>query len=241
MQKNSPKLILALRKDNFLYEGAPVCERFGHDRFYYATQMMNCLYNCAYCYLQTQYPSANVVAFVNPEEYFTAVEAALPAYVSISYDADILALEHIFGYVEEWADFARSHKKLTLEVRTKSVNFKAIAHVPPAENMILAWTLSPQSQINEYEDGTPSLSARIESAKAAIKKGWTVRLCLDPILKPQQGKGQTGTNNSLELEKLKETLKSQLPDAEIITGSFRMSGSQYKKLRKLRPELPDLM
>ena len=52
MQKKSPKLILAVKKENYLYEGAKVCESFGNDNFYYTSSVINCIYNCEYCYLQ---------------------------------------------------------------------------------------------------------------------------------------------------------------------------------------------
>ena len=235
IQKQSQKLILARRRDNFLYEGSPMCERFGHSRFYYATMMMNCPYNCAYCYLQTMYTSANIVAFVNPEDYFPAVEAALPAYVSISYDSDILALENIFGYVKTWTEFTRCHPSLTLEVRTKSANFGAIADISPVNNMILAWTVSPQSVIDEYEEKTPALASRIENIKAAMEKGWNVRLCFDPVLPLPGWEG--------ELKNLLDQLRSSLKFSDLYdttTGTFRMSETQYKKLRRLRPCLPQL-
>jgi len=233
VQKKSPKLILARRKDNFLYEGAPMCDRYGHSRFYYATMMMNCVYNCAYCYLQGLYPSANIVAFVNPEDYFPAVEAVLPSYISISYDADLLALESIFGYVKRWADFACSRAGLTLELRTKSANFEALAELPSVKNMILAWTVSPQSMIDLYEEGAPSLTARIRSIKAAIEKGWPVRLCMDPILPVLGWKGH--------MEEMLDQLATAIDPSnlyDISVGGFRMSDAQYKKLRRLRPNFP---
>ena len=242
IQKQSQKLILARRKDNFLYEGSPVCERYGHSNFYYTTQMMNCLYNCSYCYLQTLYPSANIVAFVNPEDYFPELKAALggkKAYISLSYDADILALEHIFGYVKIWAEFARKHKNLTFEVRTKSANFKAIANVKPADNMILAWTVSPGPVTDAYEEGAPSLSARIDNIKAAIEKGWKVRLCLDPVLPIKSGPINWERQMGEMLGELQRGINlSALYDISI--GAFRMSKAQYKKLRRLRPNFPNL-
>ena len=232
-QKESPKLILARRRENFLYEGAPMCDRYGHSHFYYTSMMMNCIYNCAYCYLQGLYPSANIVAFVNPEDYFPAVKKALPAYVSISYDGDLLALEDIFGYGTLWSDFARNHPDLTLELRTKSANFKAIAHVSPVDNMILSWTVSPQTIIDDYESGAPSLISRISNIKAAVEKGWPVRLCMDPILPV------TGWESFMEemLDQLAAAINPALL-YDISVGGFRMSEAQYKKLRRLRPTFP---
>ena len=36
--------------------------------------MFNCIYDCDYCYLQGMYPSANIVVFVNHEDFFDAVD-----------------------------------------------------------------------------------------------------------------------------------------------------------------------
>ena len=232
VQKHSQKLILARRHDNFLYKGAAMYERYGHSKFYYATMMMNCIYNCAYCYLQGLYPSANIVAFVNPEDYFPAVKEALPAYLSISYEADILALEDLFGYVKIWIEFARKHTDLTLEIRSKSANFAAIADIHPLDNVILAWTVSPQSVIDDFEAGTPSLLSRLSSIKAAIENGWPVRLCIDPVL-PISGWEKI-------YDEMIEQIEAVISLKDISIGGFRMPEAQYKKLRKIRPGFPIL-
>ncbi|NLC68901.1 MAG: radical SAM protein, partial [Clostridiaceae bacterium] len=103
MQKHSPKLILAVKDDDFVYRGAPLCEDFGNANFYYASTVMNCIYDCEYCYLQGMYATANIVVFVNIEDFFGEVESLLkkrPVYLCISYDSDLLALEKILGHCE---------------------------------------------------------------------------------------------------------------------------------------------
>ncbi len=77
LQKQSPKLVLAVKEEPFLYKGPEVCENFGYDNFYYASTLLNCLYNCDYCYLQGLYSSANLVAFVNMDDFFRAVKKQL--------------------------------------------------------------------------------------------------------------------------------------------------------------------
>ncbi len=63
---------------------------------------MNCIFDCAYCYLKGMYPSANIVVFVNLEEdIFAEVERVLenhPLYLCVSYDTDLLALEPLIGF-----------------------------------------------------------------------------------------------------------------------------------------------
>ena len=42
-QKDSPKLILAVKQEPFLYQGPEICEDFGNKNFYYASCVLNCL------------------------------------------------------------------------------------------------------------------------------------------------------------------------------------------------------
>jgi len=123
VQKKSPKLILARNDGNLIYEGARVCDDFGNEHFYYTSSIMNCLYNCEYCYLQGVYSSANIVLFVNLEDVFKQVECILKkhsVYLCISYDTDLMAFENITGFIRKWIQFAEKHDNLKIEVRTKS-------------------------------------------------------------------------------------------------------------------------
>ncbi len=232
LQKKGPKLILAVKKDNLIYEGAEVCEDFGNNHFYYTSTMMNCIYDCEYCYLQGMYTSANMVIFVNIEDIFNEVEKLLKkhsVYLCISYDTDILAFENVVGYGRKWIEFAKEHKNLKIELRTKSANFKAIEDIESQENIILAWTLSPDKVINEYENRTPGLRDRLLSIKGAINKGWKVRLCFDPMLYIKGWK---------EIYKdFIHTVFIELPAEKIYDisiGVFRVSKDYLKKMRKQR-------
>jgi spore photoproduct lyase len=184
VQKHSPKLILAVRRDKFLLPGSGLCDDFGYgyENFYYAAQMFNCPYDCAYCYLRGMYASANIVAFVNTADYFTAANALRPRFISVSYDADLLAMERIFHFVEGWMGYAINNPSVEVEVRTKSASFAAIAHIVPVDNVVLSWTLSPAEYIVQYERNAPGLTARLFTINEAVKKGWKVRLCIDPVL-----------------------------------------------------------
>ena len=232
MQKNSPKLILAVKNDDFVYQGAQVCENFGNVHFYYTSTVMNCIYDCEYCYLQGMYTTANMVVFVNIEDFFREVENLLkkhPVYLCISYDTDILALENVIGYGEKWMEFAAEHGDLKIELRTKSANFRSIEHIGAQENVILAWTLSPDKVVQDYENRTPPLKERLSCIKRAIEKGWAVRLCFDPIIYTEDWK--------VNYEHLIETIFSVLPGEKIhdvSIGVFRVPKDYLKRMRKQR-------
>ncbi len=74
LQKLGQNLIIASNKPNMIYEGAVVCEDFENDNFYYTSSIINCIYDCEYCYLQGVYSSGNIVIFVDIEKVFEEVE-----------------------------------------------------------------------------------------------------------------------------------------------------------------------
>jgi len=185
LQKHSQKLILAVKSGNFFYRGSPMCFDHGFDEFYYATNIMNCPYDCGYCYLSGLYPSANIVVFVNIEDTFDEIKKRLAGgkpFISVSNESDLLALEKLTGFAREWIRFASENKNVTAELRTKSVNFDSVADIAPTDNFIFAWSLSPEKYISEYEKKTPGLDARLDNIIRASDAGWRVRLCFDPLL-----------------------------------------------------------
>ena len=232
-QKQSQALILAVSADAAIYDGAPVCQDFGNRHFYYTSCVMNCIFDCEYCYLQGMYPCGHIVVFVNLEDTFAALDAVLAeheAYVCISYDTDLLALEPLLATTADWMHFAASRPGLTLELRTKCAAVPMLRALPALDNVILALTLSPESVIRAYEHHTPSLAARLAFASEALALGWPVRLCFDPMLAVPDAESVYRTM----FETVADTLPmSQIRDASV--GVFRISGEYLRLMRRRRP------
>lgn len=233
-QHNAPALILASKQGTLIYEGAAVCQSFGNQHFYYTSCVMNCIYDCEYCYLKGMYPSGNLVVFVNLEDYFAELKKILAihsAYVCISYDTDLMGLEGITGFVKEWVEFAACHKGLRLEIRTKCGRTDLWEKLNPQRGVCYAFTLSPQFVIDNYEHKTASLRQRIVSAKMAIEKGFLVRLCFDPMIYCKDWKEHY---HDMFAQVLEEIDMNKLTDISI--GSFRISQDYLKKMRKCQPD-----
>ncbi|EJO5346931.1 radical SAM protein [Clostridium botulinum] len=232
LQKNSPKLILAVKKNNLVYHGSDMCDSFENDNFYYTSSVMNCIYNCEYCYLQGMYPSSNIVIFVNIEDIISKVEEMLKfhsMYLCVSYDTDLMAIESITGFLHKWTQVAKKHENLKIEIRTKSANFRTLDGISCLDNIILAWTLSPNKIIEEFEGDTPSLEKRLKSICNAIDKGWKVRICFDPILYVENW-------NKLYKECIETTFKilGKRKVYQVSIGVFRLSKEYLKIINKLR-------
>jgi len=233
-QKMAPALILARKKDHLVYPGNDYVQDFAYQNFAYTAQVLNCLYDCGYCYLQGMYPSAHVVIFTNQTEYFAAVDQAIasrpdksqPLHLALSYDTDLLGFERMIPLCREWIAFTRTRPELVVEIRTKSANFSALAEIPASPQVILAWTLSPDPIIRAHEGLTPPLLRRLAAARAAQEAGWPLRLCFDPIL-------QVDDWQELYDEMVTATFTTLDPSQvhDISLGVFRVSRDYYKKMR----------
>lgn len=238
LQEKSRKLILAKKEGQRIYPGAPVCQSFSESAFYYASLLMNCPFHCEYCYLQGMYPSANLVLFLNLEDYFSDCQRLIKEkgslYLCISYDTDLLALEELYPYVERFARFLEKEPDLRIEVRTKAGGeslFKRILKMRLSEDakkrLIFAFTLSPEKIVSEAEHGTAGLKGRLKAVKMAMEEGFTLRLCFDPMLYHADWE-------SLYTELL-ETVFREIPIEKIYdvsAGSFRISESYLKSMTK---------
>jgi spore photoproduct lyase len=232
-QFRSRQLILARSDTTGVYQGSEKCDPFGHPRFYYCVNAMNCIYNCEYCYLRGLYPCAYLVIFLDMEDVFSKTDDLLkegPVFMCNSYETDLLAIEYLTGFVRRWIEFAVLRKDITLEIRTKSSAFDNISDIEPADNVILAWSLSPESIAERFEKGAPSPGSRIDAMKKALDLGWKVRLCIDPMLFVD--------NWEEEYEKLSEKIRDQIDISSLYDlsfGTFRTSAQVLKKMRSIDP------
>ena len=238
LQKQSPKLILAMKKDNFLYDGSAFVQNHQNPNFYYNALSLNCVYDCSYCYLQGMYNSANQVLFVNLEEYFQQTDEAIkerkdlnqPLYLCISYDTDLLGFESIAPFSQKWINYAADKPDLLIELRTKSANFAAIQNIPANPSTILAWSLSPDMVAQKYEIKAPPLRSRVKALKKAMEAGWKVRICIDPILPiPDWEKTYQEFVESIS------GLLSHKSLLDVHIGVFRMNSGYFQNIRKRRP------
>ena len=224
-QKNAQSLILAKKEAPFIYEASDLIQKQDIN-FFYTTPMLNCVYDCHYCFLQGMYPSSNLVLFTNFEDFFEEAkkyyEKLGSMFLSISYDTDILAVENLFGVAKRWADFVKD-KDIKLELRTKAVN----VDFPYQKNLVFAFSLSPEIVIEKYEKFTPNLNARIKAVKRVINKGFKPVIVFDPIIKVPNFK-----------KVYKEFIQKVFSEIDykdiesIVYGTFRMNSTQFKSIKK---------
>ena len=107
LQKQNPSLILAA-KQNKKVLSTPSQYETGGGANYYFSHMLNCLYDCRYCFLQGMYRSANYLLFVNFEDFVTEIKMLAakhhnddkPVWFFSGYDCDSLAYEPVTGFAD---------------------------------------------------------------------------------------------------------------------------------------------
>ncbi|MCD8089685.1 MAG: radical SAM protein, partial [Clostridiales bacterium] len=233
LQKESQSLILAKKDGELVYKGAPFCQSFGNSEFYYTSLVLNCIYDCEYCYLRGMYPSGNIVVFVNYEDFFNEtakIAKGKEIFLCISYDTDLLGLEGLLGFCALWYKFAAENKNVNIELRTKCGNVSFLKGLKPLENFIIAYTLSPDDVFEKYEKKTSSLEKRLEGAREVIRLGFPLRLSFDPVLKISGFERVYG-------EFLKKCFKALDSGKirDIGLGGFRISPSYIKAMKKSYP------
>jgi len=239
IQKSNPALILAHKHDNFVLP-APPDYNIGGSHNYYFSHMMNCIYDCRYCFLQGMYASANYVVFVNYDAFFKAIEEKAkqhhePSWYFSGYDCDSLALEPTTRFSEACLDFFAMTPNAQLELRTKSTQIRHLLDRTPISNCVVAYSFSPAAVAAAVEHKAPSINKRIEALVNLQNAGWKIGLRFDPLLR---------ADNFRQLyEELFDNLFNRL-DTEAIhsvsVGPFRLPKPFFKKLIQLYPDEPML-
>ena len=233
IQKLNPSIILAHKSNNLILE-TPKNFTIGHKKNFYFSHMLNCIYDCKYCFLQGMFNSANYVVFVNYKDFSNQIKLITSKSNEVScffsgYDCDSLAMEKITNFLDYYIDFFRSLRNSTLEIRTKSINIGVLKKKKPAKNVIVAYSLNPSNIINSYETKTPSLEKRIKTIVKLQEKGWMIGLRFDPIIWTQNAK----LDYSLFFQKIFKKINSHKIHSVTI-GNFRMPKNYYKRFFKIQ-------
>ena len=235
LQKKAPALILAKKHGNLVLP-APQGYGFNDSKSYYFSHMLNCVYDCRYCFLQGMYRSANYVLFTNYEDFETALVQTIeanpgPSVYYSGYDCDSLALEPVSNFCKYYLPVFAKHPRATLEIRTKSTQIRSLLEVEAIPNCVIAMSFTTQEAAQKWEHKVPSIGKRIEALRKLQNAGWNVAIRFEPLI---------FESDSLQAyQQLFDDVFSALQVDKIhsvSTGLFRMPTGFYKNIVKLYPD-----
>ncbi|HNR88504.1 MAG TPA: hypothetical protein PKM65_09205 [Spirochaetota bacterium] len=149
----------------------------------------NCLYDCAYCYLNTYLNSFGVVQFTNILDVADEIEAHVAARpagavlrIGTGEFTDSLMMDEVTGIAASLITRMSRFPNVFLELKTKSDNVGHLLALPEKGNAVLAWTLNTERNIALYENGTAALDRRIGAARAACAAGYRIAFHFDPMI-----------------------------------------------------------
>lgn len=235
LQKQRPSLILAEKREGWVLPAPEICGV--GEASYYFSHLLNCPYDCRYCFLQGMYRSAHYVLFVNFEDFFAAIAAQLAeepgrkmTFYS-GYDCDSLALEGLTGFAAAALPFFRGQEDALIELRTKAVASRALAGEEPFGGALVAASLTPPAIAEAFDHGAPPVEKRIAGLAELARRGWQIGLRFDPLIYCDDFAEQ--------YRALFEMVFARVPAAAITSvglGPLRLPSPFYRKLEKLYPD-----
>ncbi len=235
IQSKVQNLIIAEKRENFIYEGSKLCNNYEYENFFYVVSLMNCIYKCEYCFLSGMYPSPNIVVFVNLEDYVEEVkkisQSNKSVFLSLSYESDIVAFENIFDGTSYLIGEMSKIENLLCEVRTKSNSVHSLKFKGVPENVIFSWTLSPDEISGKYEKFAPNLKERIRDINFCLQRDLRVRICIDPVIYIRDY--ERIYKDFIEILREEIVLVDKIEDFSL--GTFRIPNNYLKKIRKIYP------
>jgi spore photoproduct lyase len=242
LQKRRPSLILAKKHRNFVLDTPPGFGIPGTKGLYFS-HMHNCIYDCRYCFLQGMYRSANYVVFVNFEDFQWEIEAKIrahaaspetaPLYFSSGYDCDSLALEPVTRFAATFVPFFARFPDVTLELRTKSTQIKSLLDLDAVQNVVAAWSFTPEEVAEATEHLTPSVGRRLRAMSRLAERGWRLGLRFDPLI---YDRCYPERYRNLFAQVFATIPTESLHSVSL--GPFRLSEGAFKTVVRLYPEEP---
>ena len=183
------RLALSRFKGSFLKKCPGISPGMVCCNYYVVNLAKNCIYDCSYCFLQDFLGNNPMqVAYVNVEDLLGELEEVFTQYPDRNFRVgtgeltDSLALDAIVPYTAYLLPFFNQQSNAVLELKTKSDQIVNLLDHSDPTNIIVSWSLNPQTVIDQEEKGTPSLAQRLGSAKACLDKGYRIGFHFDPII-----------------------------------------------------------
>lgn len=235
LQKQQPALILAKKHQRFAIP-APAGYGIGAEHNFYFSHMLNCLYDCRYCFLQGMYQSAHYVLFVNYEDYLQEIKSKAALFPDAAvhffsgYDCDSLAFEPVTGFAEYFLPHFAQLPNTWLELRTKSTQIRNLLKRPALPRCVVAFSLSPTLMVQKQEHKTPPLVRRLQAIEKLQDRGWPIGLRFDPVLYQHDYQRHYQ-------ELFTEVFDRINPDLlhSVSLGTFRLPENYFKKIQRLYP------
>jgi spore photoproduct lyase len=238
LQKKNPAIIIAHKNKGHVL-ATPPGYGLGAEHNYYFSHMLNCIYDCRYCFLQGMYQSAHQVLFINYEDFgeqmreIAQQHSAKPVWFFSGYDCDSLANEPMTRFTEYFIPLVADIDNAWLELRTKSTQIRGLLKLQPVDRVITAFSFSDAFSHAKLEHGVPSIDKRIDAMRRLQEAGWKLGLRFDPVIYHPEYQAEF----SALLERIFKIIDAQAIHS-VSLGNFRLTRDHFRTASRLYPEEP---
>ncbi len=241
-----PSFVIA-KLTSDIVDKAPKWYWFNNDLSFVFKTSLNCIFDCEYCFLKWAFKNNIPVYFVNYDDIKTEIKNTIKSkikrnskleyknrmwFYSSDY-SDILWMNSISWFIEEFVPFFEKFNNVMMEIRTKSANIQPILKlwfIP--KNTEISFSLNPQELIEKYEKWTSNLKERLDSINILLEKWYNVGLRFLPLLPVKNykyiyEKFIEHIKNTIQLEKISSVFVSWL----------LYTKDDYKRILKRKPDL----
>lgn len=180
-------LFLALQKGAFV-KPCPCTPHYIGCGYFIINSVLNCPLDCTYCILQLYLGDRPLTVFANLDHLWKELDHLLARtsgrFVRIGTGelSDSLALDHLTQTCAEFISYFRSRPRALFELKTKTTAIDGLLRCPPAENIVVSWSLNPPVVALADEWGAASVNDRLGAAREAVRRGFPVGFHFDPLV-----------------------------------------------------------
>ena len=149
---------------------------------------MNCPMDCVYCILQAYLNNPWLSFFINVEDLFAELDAALDAEperffrIGTGEFTDSLALDSLTHLSPLLVRYMAGRKNAVLELKSKSVNIANLEGLEHQGRTLVAWSLNSPPIMAREEIRTATLDERLQAAAQCAEWGYRLAFHFDPII-----------------------------------------------------------
>ena len=144
----------------------------------------SCGYDCSYCTIQSFYNSGRVCFDSSLEEKLGSIEFDPNEiyHIGTGQSSDSLMWGNQYGLLDTLTSFARDHRNVILEMKTKSANTHDLLKLDVPPNIICTWTVNTPTIVRNEERGTALLEDRLAAARRVADRGLLVGFHFHPMV-----------------------------------------------------------
>ena len=156
-------------------------------RYTTINNQIHCPMDCTYCILQDYLDRPYLLLYTNTNDLFKSVDKNLMDQPGRFFRfgtgelTDSLVLDSLTLLSQDLSLFFSTKRNCLIEFKTKTDCVKNLVE-NPQKNVVVSWSLNPQSIVNREEFFTSSLESRLEAARMCQERGLMLGFHFDPIL-----------------------------------------------------------